>query len=59
MNNASDKDWPHSYDPFGYRKRAMVTFWKVPTLLDNDSKGPQNAGFLQLEQELERYKLTF
>lgn len=41
-----------------YRKRARTGFSNVRKLADNSVEGPQNASFLQLEWEFQRYILN-
>lgn len=36
----------------------MISFWHMRTLFHNDFDGPQDARFLQLEREIEQYKLN-
>lgn len=42
---------------FGFRKRTLIGFWKVRTLLDNDIDGIQNAHFIQLQWKFQPYKM--
>lgn len=34
-----------------YRKRTMIVFWNMRTLLDSGTERPPNAHILQIEQE--------